>query len=215
MSQHSLDTIADMAKNGQIEHIFSTPVFSYVLKNVDALNGELRDLVLERERTTPSMAKSNQGGWQSSADFFGWGGSAIATLEHHLRSAVKIATARLLSAANLRIEFQLYGWAAVNRSGHYNIAHVHPMATWSGVYYVDVGDEVSDAPGAVLEFAHPIVASVMTFFPGVLPSARVVRPETGMIILFPSYLQHSVRRYQGERPRISVPFNVHLRSMST
>lgn len=83
------------------------------------------------------------------------------------------------------------------------------MATWSGVYYVDPGDEAPDASGAVLEFAHPIVASV-TFFPGVLPSARVVRQEAGMI-LFPSYLQHSVRLYHGERPRVCVPFNAHMR----
>ena len=214
MSQDSLDAIADMAKYGQLEHIFSTPVFSYVLKDVGELNGELRDLVLERERTAPSMVKSNQGGWQSSPDFFDWGGSAVETLEHHLRRAVKIATARVLGATNLRIEFQLYGWAAVNRNGHYNTTHVHPMATWSGVYYVDAGDEAPDARAAVLEFAHPIIASVMSFFPGVLPSARVVRPETGMIILFPSYLQHSVRMYQGERPRISVPFNAHLRSVN-
>jgi Putative 2OG-Fe(II) oxygenase len=45
------------------------------------------------------------------------------------------------------------------------------------------------------------------------PSARVVRPENGMIILFPSYLQHSVRMYNGERPRVCVPFNARLRSV--
>jgi hypothetical protein len=38
-----------------------------------------------------------------------------------------------------------------------------------------------------------------------------VRPQAGLIVLFPSYLQHSVRLYQGERPRICVPFNAHLR----
>ncbi len=214
MLQESQDIIADMVENGRIEHIFSTPVFSYVLKSVGALNGEIRDLVLERERTTPSMVKSNQGGWQSSPDFFEWGGPVVATLEHHLRSAVKIATARLLGAPNVRIDCHLYGWAAVNRHGHYNTPHVHPLATWSGVYYVDAGDEAPDTPGAALEFAHPVVASAMTFFPGALPSARLVRPETGMIILFPSYLQHNVRMYQGTRPRISVPFNAQLRSVS-
>lgn len=62
----------------------------------------------------------------------------------------------------------------------------------------------------VLDSALVIVASVMTFFPGVLPSARVVRQEAGMIILFPSYLQHSVL-YHGERPRVCVPFNAHMR----
>jgi len=215
MSQKSLDPIADMAENGQVEHIFTTPVFRYVLKNVDALNAQLRDLILERERTTPSTAKSNQGGWQSAPDFFGWGGSAVPTLERYLSGALNVATARVPVPPTLRVEFQLYGWAAVNRRGHYNTMHVHPMATWSGVYYVDAGDEALDAPGAVLEFSHPITASLMTFFPGVLPSARVVRPEAGMIILFPSYLQHSVRMYHGERPRICVPFNAHMRNVGT
>jgi hypothetical protein len=31
------------------------------------------------------------------------------------------------------------------------------------------------------------------------------------MILFPSYLQHAVRMYHGERPRICVPFNAHVR----
>ena len=213
MSQESRDPIAQMATNGGVEYIFPTPIYWYVLKGVEALNAQLRDLILERERSTPSMSKSNQGGWQSAPDFFNWGGPAVAALERYLSEALNTATARVPVPPHFRIEFELFGWAAVNRKGHYNTVHVHPMATWSGVYYVDAGDEALDTPGALLEFAHPITAAVMTFFPGVLPSARVVRPETGMIILFPSYLQHSARMYHGERPRICIPFNAHLRSM--
>jgi uncharacterized protein (TIGR02466 family) len=213
MSPTNSDPIADMASNGQVEHMFSTPVFRYVLATADALNAELRDLILERERSTPSMIKSNQGGWQSSPDFFSWAVSAVATLERYLVGALNVATARLPVPHDLAIEFELYGWAAVNRRGHYNTTHVHPMSTWSGTYYVDAGDEPADAPGAVLEFSHPVTAAPMTFFPGVLPSARIVRPESGMVILFPSYLQHSVRMYSGERPRICVAFNAHVRRM--
>lgn len=206
-----LDPIADMAQNARVEYLFPTPVFWYVFKNLDALNAELRDLILEQERTTPSMLKSNQGGWQSPTDFFGWSGEAVARLAQYCRRAVEVATSRMPLPPNVRIEFHVSGWAAVNRKGHYNTPHVHPMATWSGVYYVDPGDEPPDGVGAALEFEHPIVAAVMAFFPTLLPSARLVRPEAGMMILFPSYLQHSVRMYQGERPRISVPFNAHVR----
>jgi uncharacterized protein (TIGR02466 family) len=213
MSQAILGTITDMARDGQIEHMFSTPVFSYVFKDVDTLNVALRDLILERERTIPSLSKSNQGGWQSPPDFFDWPASEVATLEQLAIASLKVATARVPIPPHLRIEFEVSGWAAVNRKGDYNTTHVHPGATWSGVYYVDAGDEAADAPGAVLEFSHPVTAALMTFFPGVLPSARVVRPENGMIILFPSYLQHSVRMYDGERPRICVPFNARLRSV--
>lgn len=215
MPQADSNSIAEIAKNGRIEHSFSTPIFSYVFRNVDALNAQLRACILEQARTEPSTAKSNQGGWQSSPNFFRWGGTAIATLEDCIHRTLKIATAHLHMSKGVRIEFDLYAWAAVNLKGHYNTAHVHPMATWSGVYYVDPGDEAPDAPVAVLELAHPITASVMTFFPGLLPSARVVQPEAGMVILFPSYLQHSVRMYHGERPRICVPFNAHLRTRDT
>lgn len=210
------DALADMDQHGGTEYLFPTPIFWYVFRNVEGLNAELREMILEQERTTSSRAKSNQGGWQSATDFFSWEGSAVATLRSFASRAIEVATARLDLQSNVRFELHLSGWAAVNREGHYNTGHVHPGATWSGIYYVDPGDDdASDAPGGLLELAHPIVASVMTFFPGQLPSARLVRPEAGMIILFPSYLEHSVRLYHGERPRVCVPFNAHLRAVGT
>lgn len=209
MDESKVDNVAEMARHGQAENIFPTPIFRYVLQRAEELNAQLREMILARERTTPSVAKSNQGGWQSPPDFFESSEPTVATLAKLVVGAVNIATARADVPPNFRVRFQLYGWAAVNRKGHYNTTHVHPMSTWSGTYYVDAGDE-DHAPEAALEFAHPIAASVMNFFPGILPSARLVRPQSGMIIVFPSYLQHSVRMYGGERPRICVPFNAHL-----
>ena len=214
-AEREIDAMADMDQHGGIEYLFPTPIFWYVFRKVEHLNAELRNLILNQERATPSMAKSNKGGWQSATDFFSWDGSAVATLRRFASRAVEVATARLGIPPNARCEFHLSGWAAVGRKGHYNTAHVRPMAAWSGVYYVDPGDDApDDGLGGVLELAHPIVAAVMTFFPGLLPSAPLVRPEAGMIVLFPGYLQHSVRLYHGERPRICVPFNAHLRVVS-
>ena len=90
MSESSLNAVVDMAKNGRIENLFSTPLFSYLFKNVDSLNAELRDLILERERTTPSAVKSNMGGWQSQIDFLNWDASAVQTLRLYLGTAVEI-----------------------------------------------------------------------------------------------------------------------------
>jgi uncharacterized protein (TIGR02466 family) len=208
MSESKLSPVSDMARNGRIEYLFPSPLFSYVFKNVGSLNAELRELILEREQTAPSMAKSNMGGWQSEVDFLNWGGSAVATLGHYLSTAVEVATTKLpLVAPNIKIQFELVAWAAVNRKGHYNTSHVHPMATWSGVYYVDPGDQPANGPSAVLEFEHPVQAMVMNFFPGLLPSTLFVRPEPGLVVLFPSSLVHNVRMYHGERPRICVSFN--------
>jgi hypothetical protein len=130
-----LHATPDMDQHGGIEYVFPTPIFWYVFRNVEALNAELRDPILKQERATPSMAKSNQGGRQSATNFFSWGDSAVATLRCFASRAVEVATARLTIPANVRCEFHLSGWAAVNRKGHYNTAHVHPMAAWSGVYY--------------------------------------------------------------------------------
>jgi uncharacterized protein (TIGR02466 family) len=207
-SDAALDPIVDIAAHGGIEYLFPTPIFWHVFKQVDALNAELRELILAQERATPSTVKSNQGGWQSSTDFFHWSAPPAAALRRLAVAAVETATSRLPLPPGVRAEFHLSAWAAVNRAGHYNTVHVHPMATWSGIYYVDPGD---DGAGGLLELSHPVAAATMTFFPGALPSARLVRPEPGLVILFPGYLQHSVRLYQGERPRICVPFNAHLR----
>jgi uncharacterized protein (TIGR02466 family) len=212
MSESSLNAVADMANNGRVEQLFPTPLFSHVLKDVDALNAELRDIVLERERTTKSAAKSNIGGWQSEADLLTWNAPAVQTLGRLLVTAVEIATAKLsLMAPNLKIQFELVAWAAVNRKGHYNTSHIHPGATWSGVYYVDPGDPPQEGSGAVLEFEHPIQAMVMSFFPGLLPSTLIVKPEAGLIVVVPSTLVHIVLLYGGERPRVCIPFNARPR----
>jgi hypothetical protein len=88
-------------------------------------------------------------------------------------------------APNLKIQFELIAWAAINRKGHYNTSHVHPMATWSGMYYVDPGDKPLNGPGAVLEFEHPIQAMVMKFFPSLLPSTLLVRPGSPRTAVMP------------------------------
>jgi uncharacterized protein (TIGR02466 family) len=213
MPNDLLEAVTDMAKNGQLENVFSTPVFSHVMRHCDTLNEQLRELILEMERRTPGVTRSNQGGWQSPPDLFRLKTPPIAVLERYISNAVSIATLRVTANPGLKFGVELHAWAAVNRNGHYNTAHVHPMATWSGVYYVDPGDQEAESPGGLLEFVHPISASVMTFFPHILPSARAVQPKPGLLVLFPSYLLHNVRMYQGERPRISVPFNAHVHTV--
>ncbi len=206
--------LADMARSGQVENIFPTPIFWHVLKDCEALNSELRDIILQRERSVSTVAKSNIGGWQSGPDLFTWREPAVGVLARFVRAAVDIATIRITAPNVFRGQYELFGWGAVNRKGHYNTVHLHPMGTWSGVYYVDPGDGEGADPGGRLEFAHPVPAAAMSFLPTVLPSARLVKPEAGMVILFPSYLYHSVRMYEGERPRICVPFNAHLKIAS-
>ena len=52
----------------------------------------------------------------------------------------------------------------------------------------------------MLTFAGPEGAS--------LGASQTVIPRAGMMILFPSWLQHGVRPYRGRGQRISVAFNL-------
>jgi len=42
------------------------------------------------------------------------------------------------------------------------------------------------------------------------PSTFTIRPRTGMLVIFPGWLQHYVHPYRGGRPRVSLSFNVRL-----
>jgi hypothetical protein len=46
-------------------------------------------------------------------------------------------------------------------------------------------------------FLHPELANFVT-----------LRPEAGLMVLFPSYLPHMVYPHKGGRPRISIAFNL-------
>jgi uncharacterized protein (TIGR02466 family) len=88
--------------------------------------------------------------------------------------------------------------------------HFHSGSTWSGTYYVSGGDPApADRPGAGnLAFLDPLLAAQMSFFSSILPQFHEVMPRPGLMVLFPSYLQHIVQPYVGQRPRISIAFNL-------
>ena len=64
-------------KKIQYDNVFSIPIVQYQTKNTDQMNKELKEIILKKEKETPTTSKSNQGGWQSEGDFFRWGGESI------------------------------------------------------------------------------------------------------------------------------------------
>jgi uncharacterized protein (TIGR02466 family) len=41
-------------------------------------------------------------------------------------------------------------------------------------------------------------------------ASELIRPQAGLLVLFPAWLSHQVRPYHGDRARISVAFNLSL-----
>jgi uncharacterized protein (TIGR02466 family) len=199
--------------------LFPTPLVIATMPNADALNVELRRIILAREAASESVQRSNHGGWQSSWDLHQWGGTPV---EKVLAYGQGIADEATVDREGKRHElaWRLNAWANVNRHGHGNQFHTHPGALWSATYYVDDGGIGADASlGGEFEIQDPRgVAPVMyapaLTFPGpdgvALGESQRLTPQAGMFVVFPSWLSHGVRPYRGTRERISIAINFSL-----
>ena len=192
--------------------LFAVPFMSYRWDDGAGLDAELAAVVLAAEAADAGgRAKSNVGGWQSRDDLPRWAGKPGETVRERAFALANHATQQLFRAHGVTQEFRWrYSmWANVNRDGDYNNLHIHPGATWSGVYYVDLGDPApAGVPSGAITFASPLLAASHGFFASALPPQVTLTPQAGLMILFPSYLQHFVHPYRGRRPRISIAFNL-------
>ena len=193
-----------------LEWVFAVPMLRWRLPDPDALNDDLRAVILAREARGGEARVSNVGGWQSQTDFLDSTEPCVVTLRGHLVSLIKSVLASPVDGDLSRVEGELglSGWANVNRAGDFNRVHDHAGSHWSGVYYVDIGrpDPAWDLSGAI-EFLDPRPSADMPI-PGYRAGPPpIMTPLPGEFILFPSWLQHYVMPFRGSGERISIAFN--------
>lgn len=98
-------------------------------------------------------------------------------------------------------------WGVVMDSQGHQIAHIHPSAWLSGVYYpkvpVVVGADDADHSGWI-EFGR----APEDFHAAQDPAVRLILPEEGLMLLFPSYFYHRTVPFESDDPRISIAFDV-------
>src|SRR5258708_20338992 len=100
------------------------------------------------------------------------------------------------------------GWEMFKRRGECKKPNVHPGWTWSGTYYVDTGDPVDPNTGTPLHLFDPCQGRSTTFLPALLPASVYIHPKPGLMVLFPSYVPHTVFAHTGNSARISIAFNL-------
>jgi uncharacterized protein (TIGR02466 family) len=182
------------------------------LPDAESMNEGLHALILTEEAEYPTLGRSNIGGWHSRPDFFHRSDSNVSALiswsTWALRRMISATTGRDVFTGTLSVS----AWATICRAGTYHAPHSHPDSAWSGVYYVDSGNENLDRPlSGVLEFLDPRAGAEAVSAPGdPYGEPFRVRPQTGLLVLFPSWLYHWVHPYAGERPRIAISFNATL-----
>ena len=97
-------------------------------------------------------------------------------------------------------------WINVNKKNDWNAIHLHGQYNLSGTYYVKVP---KDSGQIVFRDPRPSAISnlfmVNTFDKG---EFRKVKTIEGLLILFPSYLDHFVEPSNADEDRISISFDV-------
>ena len=206
-----------LPKLGDVLFAFPTPVLMRQWPDSDALNRALRELVLAKERDDSGVSRSNAGGWHSDDQLFNWDHPGIVELKRRVHEATREITLKTCGQAArdwiADVDMELEGWANVSRDRAYNRIHKHPECTWSGVYYVSLGDgDRTVKDNGSIEFVDPRMAVESGPLPG-QPFGGQFRlaPESGMMLMFPNWLLHWVHPFQGSGERISLAFNVTLK----
>ena len=100
-------------------------------------------------------------------------------------------------------------WANLDRPGDVHLPHTHSNCILSGVYYIDAEETSS------IEFWDPRPAAHVlhprtTTYTRSNSKVWAVAPTNNSVVMFPSWLQHYVKKNETNRTRLSMAFNIQL-----
>jgi uncharacterized protein (TIGR02466 family) len=164
-----------------------------------------RRIILKLEKIRQSGPKSEPSqSWQSGHDLFEW------EEFHELASCMNDAVRDVLKFLKAgEADFEITGcWANMNPPGASHGRHNHPNNYLSGVYYVQT-NKGSDT----INFHDPrsqaeVIKPPVTELNAENTDQVVVKVRNGMVLIFPSWLPHSVDANRSDQTRISISFNV-------
>jgi len=194
----------DWLEDSDVLSIFPTCVWKVQLTSGfrQRANSKILQLI---KQINPDLADTLPGGsWQSAQDL-------------HNREQLVDLISCIHSTAQTILRFLKVGydsieitgcWANINVSGASHAMHSHPNNFLSGIYYV------STHPGAdSVNFHDPrpqtgIIRPPVTELTSQNADQVVVTVSDGMLLMFPSYLAHSVAPNDSDKLRISISFNM-------
>ena len=195
------------------DNLFPSQVWRHHTDKID--NRKLENIILEKEQKDKGVTFTNVGGYHSSAINLEKE-KGFKCIYDYINECMEVILFENNYKPNLGI-LSSNGWVNINRKGDFNREHVHPDCHWSGVYYVKTPANCGE-----LRFHNPIAASSMvksghllnltssniktSFFLNSIP----LDPYEGSILIFPSWLFHSVYPNRSDDDRISVSFNIQI-----
>jgi hypothetical protein len=160
--------------------VYKTNINHLDFKNLISFSYKIKE-------TSPLVAKSNQGGYQSENNI-----NQIPDFFSLIKDINKICY-NITKNPNKRIKKM---WVNISSFGNYNIIHTHNSnnkpSLLSGVLYLKI----------------PKNSGFITFYnPLDINSHEKYFPKVGDLLIFPQYLPHSVEPNLSKEDRISIAFN--------
>ena len=196
--------------------MWTTPIMIRHVETADQINRELLPMVAYYHRrwnvTEKAPAHESNGGhgfyrkqtFVNGTKTANWRLLSQSMAGQHLKKEIQAALEKypMHKEYLLRQERERDGeirmWATLAQGRHDGHAvHDHPNAAVAGVYYV------SAPPGS-----GPICFYDPRDLPWLARDCERLTPKPGLLVLFPSWLRHSVGPSFTDEPRISVAFNV-------
>jgi len=195
--------------NIKIHKFFPVPVFEQKLDNYKDLNPELENYIYDLKKRDPLGQKiSNVGGWHS--PFFNTEKSElikkfISSFNGSLPEIMSVHMGWKINKEKIMISNM---WSVVNTKNTFNIKHAHANSLLSAAYYVKAKKNSGQInfydPKEMKVMYHPPIKNYNEI------SAEVIKiePDEGKLIIFPSYLNHSVEENLSDEDRIVISFNL-------
>ena len=201
-------TISDLNHDISIQQLPIPPVFS---NEIDFNKALVETLKTNSTLRDDPLVKSTRGGRQSGELSMERHPAVVGFLDS-LKQALDDFLAGLKARPShphfiaIPKRYRLVCWSTILDAEGYQLPHIHPDGWLSGVYYVAVPPELSDNDPAYkgwIEFGASGYG-----LPAHDGPVRLVLPQEGYMVLFPSYFLHRTVPFQSATQRISIAFDL-------
>ena len=175
------------------------------------LNNRLAEHILNHPTLRGASAASSLHRGRSTGDLLAAPVGPIREFETLIRKAIDGYMSSLPGdathpfIANRPRYWTLSMWANVIESEGFQVPHIHPSGWLSAAYYVKLPEVVhSNGQSGWIEFGEPYQDIPRT----AVPELFTLRPEEGLLLLFPSYFYHRTLPFHSPDQRISIAFDV-------
>ena len=183
--------------------LFAIPIWQDHLVSID--HDELiRIAYATRDADPKGIKKSNRGGYHS-PQF-----REIPVIQDEVINRVKEVVAQYNFDKTPHIQS---AWFNISKGLDTNSRHMHAKAFLSGVYHV----KTTEHSGAIRFHRNPIEAFIVqsmataTELNELNSPIAVIPAVAGQLLIFPSWLEHSVDANTDDEDRISIAFNIFLK----